>query len=242
MTVPLEPSAPLRGQAARWAGQRERRRAEFVDAALRVIAEVGPQASVEEMAAAAGVARTRLYRHFTDRADLERAISARVAELIVAELDPLWHPEGSARQMVHAAIGAHVNWLAGNRNLHGFLIRHVRADEDPAVPDGYRGVRRAVADHLTGLFGGYLGMLGVSSPVSTNLAYAVVGMVESVTERWAEAGAPNDTEAVIAQLARWTIACMADALSFVDVDLDFDVPLPPLAALQMFRSGSDVGE
>ncbi|MGQ0623758.1 MAG: TetR/AcrR family transcriptional regulator [Sporichthyaceae bacterium] len=228
-------AAPLRGQAARWAGQRERRRAEFVDAALRVIAEVGPHASVEEMASAAGVARTRLYRHFTDRADLERAISARVAELIVAELDPLWHPEGSARQMVTAVIGAHVRWLAENRNLHGFLIRHAAPAPWPTVRPagetpvtGYRGVRRAAAEQLTELFGGYLGVLGVAVPVSSNLAYAVVGMVESVTEQWVERGAPADTDAVIEQLSRWTIACMADALCAAGLELDFDEPLPPL--------------
>lgn len=200
-------AAPLRGQAARWAGQRERRRAEFVAAALEVIAKEGPGASAEAIAARAGVARTRIYRHFVDRADLERAISARVGELIVAELAPLWRPEGSARQLIDAAIGAHVRWLAANRNLYGYLVRHSRlqdsgdggadacahpgpadaADVDVHVTqaDGYTGARRAIAEHLTGLLGGYLDLVGVDGDVAENLAYAVVGMVESVTDRWA---------------------------------------------------------
>jgi AcrR family transcriptional regulator len=218
---------PLSGQAARWAGQRERRQAEFVDSALKVIAERGPNASLEDFAAEAGVARTRVYRHFTDRADLERAISARVAALIVAELEPLWHPAGSARQIIRGAIGAHVTWLAENRNLYIYLRRHARPDDDESALDGHAGVRRAVADHLTKLFGVYLSLVGVESRTTETLAYAVVGMVESVTERWTDQGA-EDSNALIDQLSAWTWAMIAEALGTVGVELDPDLPLPPL--------------
>ena len=226
---------PLSGQAARWAGQRERRRAEFVDSALRVIAEQGPGASLEAFAVEAGVARTRVYRHFTDRADLERAISARVAGMIVAELEPLWHPEGSARQMIRGAVGAHVGWLAENHNLYLYLRRQARADSasdgDAPTLDGHEGVRRAVADHLTRLFGAYLSLVGVENQTTETLAYAVVGMVESVTERWIEQGAddsPISAEAILNQLSNWTWAMISEALGTAGVELDPDLPLPPL--------------
>jgi AcrR family transcriptional regulator len=222
--VSTESVEPLRGQAARWAGQRERRRAEFVDAALGVIAEHGPAASVEDIAARVGVARTRLYRHFTDRADLERAISARLAGLVVAELDPLWHPHGSARQMIDGAIGSYVRWIGANRNL--FLYLH--AHSQPEAPGSVSGVRRAVAEHLAGLFGGYLGWLGLPVEVSTDLAHAVIGMVESVADRWA-AGGGGDPDVVIDRLGRWTWAMLADTLAAAGATLDPDLPLPPLA-------------
>jgi AcrR family transcriptional regulator len=219
-----EPVEQLRGQAARWAGQRERRRAEFVDAALGVIAEQGPAVSVEDIAARVGVARTRLYRHFTDRADLERAINARLAELVVAQLDPLWHPQGSARQMIDGAIGAYVRWIGANRNLFLYLHAHSRPEEAGSVS----GVRRAVAEHLAGLFGGYLGWLGLPAEVSTDLAHAVIGMVESVADRWA-AGGGGDPDVVIDRLGRWTWAMLADTLAAAGVTLDPDLPLPPLS-------------
>lgn len=222
---------PLSGQAARWAGQRDRRRAEFVDSAIKVIAEQGPHSTLEDFAAEAGVARTRVYRHFTDRADLERAISARVAAMIVAELEPLWHPEGSARQIIRGAIGAHVRWLAENRNLYIYLRRHARPDTETSEQgeqlDGHAGVRRAVADHLTKLFGVYLTLVGIENRTTESLAYAVVGMVESVTERWTE-HAEEDSDAIIDQLSAWTWAMIAEALGTVGVELDPDLPLPPL--------------
>ncbi|HEY2831607.1 MAG TPA: helix-turn-helix domain-containing protein [Sporichthyaceae bacterium] len=234
-----EPAAtePLRGQAARWAGQRDRRRAEFVDAALGVIAEQGPTVSVEDIAARVGVARTRIYRHFTDRADLERAISGRVARLVVADLEPLWHPQGSARQMIAGAIGAYVRWIGDNRNLFLYLHAHARPApssvsergliDDPNDLDAVSGVRRAVAAHLSRLFGGYLGWLGLDASVSTDLGHAVVGMVESVADRWA-AGGGTDPDVVIARLGEWTWAMLAETLAGAGVTLDPDLPLPPL--------------
>ncbi|HZE67473.1 MAG TPA: TetR/AcrR family transcriptional regulator [Sporichthyaceae bacterium] len=220
---------PLRGQAARWAGQRERRRAEFVDAALGVIAEQGPAVSVEDIAARVGVARTRLYRHFTDRADLERAISERVARLVMAELEPLWRPQGSARQMIAGAIGSYVRWIGANRNLHLYLHAHARPTDDAtdAETDAVSGVRRAVAEHLSGLFGGYLGLLGLDPSIATDLAHAVVGMVESVADRWAAVGG-SEPDAVIERLGLWTWAMLADTLAGAGVTLDPDLPLPPL--------------
>jgi AcrR family transcriptional regulator len=222
-----EPIEPLRGQAARWAGQRERRRTEFVDAALGVIAEQGPAVSVEDIAARVGVARTRLYRHFTDRADLERAINARLSRTVVAELEPLWHPHGSARQMIAGPIGAYVRWIGTNRNLFLYLQAHRRPDDDPGDLDAVSGVRHAAAEHLSGVFAGYLGLLGVDPAVSGDLAYAVIGMVESVADRWAAAGGA-DPDAVIDRLGHWTWAMLADTLADAGVRLDPDLALPDL--------------
>ena len=99
------------GRATRWAGQHERRRAEFVDAALAAIAEHGPDVSTEQVAEKAGVARTRLYKHFDDAGDLQRAISRRVSELITEELEPVWNPQGTPREMITTAVDTHLRWL-----------------------------------------------------------------------------------------------------------------------------------
>jgi AcrR family transcriptional regulator len=182
---------------------------------------------VEQIAARAGVARTRIYRHFTDRADLEHAISERVAELIVAELDPLWHPEGSTRQMISAVIGAHAGWLAANRHLYAYLVAHSGFDGADAA-DGYNGVRQAVAEHLTGLFGGYFGLVGVSDAVAESVAYGILGLVESVTNRWLERPGTQDAAAVAEQLSAWVWAMLDSTLRAAGVAWDPDAPLPPL--------------
>jgi DNA-binding transcriptional regulator YbjK len=45
MSSTVSSKTAVDGRAARWSGQREKRRAEFVEAALEAIAHYGPQAS-----------------------------------------------------------------------------------------------------------------------------------------------------------------------------------------------------
>lgn len=214
--------APISGQAARWAGQRERRREQFVDAALATIADEGPGATMEQIAARAGVARTRIYRHFTDLADVENAISSRVGALIVAELDPAWRIQGSARQIISGIIGAHAGWLTANADIYRYLLAH------PGGDDGLFGVRRTVAGHLTGLISGYFGIVGVRPEVSEAMAFGLVGLVESVTTLWLERPGPLDTGALTALLTGWVWAMFDATLRDVGIELDPDLPLPRL--------------
>jgi AcrR family transcriptional regulator len=200
---------------------------------LGVIAEQGAEVSVEDIAARVGVARTRLYRHFTDRADLERAITARVAQSVVEHMDALWHPRGSARQMITGAIGGYVGWLDANRNLHRYLLAHAGSVDDPG---SYPAVRRSVAEHLTGLFSGYLGILGVEPAVTADLAHAVVGMVESVARRQMTEGTSADetsetADEVVARLAEWTWVLLDSVLRQAGLELDPDLELPQLLGL-----------
>jgi AcrR family transcriptional regulator len=60
------------GRAARWSGQRNKRRTEFVEAALQAVARYGPQTSTEQIASHVGVTRTKLYRYFDGAADLHQ--------------------------------------------------------------------------------------------------------------------------------------------------------------------------
>src|SRR3954453_16491291 len=86
--------APADGRAARWAGHREARRLELVDAAVAAIGEHGPEVTTEQIAARAGGAPPGLYRPFEGRDDLQSAIAARSVQRLVHELEPVWRPSG----------------------------------------------------------------------------------------------------------------------------------------------------
>ncbi|MFE0026927.1 TetR/AcrR family transcriptional regulator [Amycolatopsis sp. NPDC059021] len=221
--VPKPAANKVDGRAARWAGQQERRRAEFVEAALEAIAEHGPGVSTEQIAERAGVARTRLYRHFADASDLQRAIAQRAAELVTAELAPLWRPQGSPREMIAAAIGTHLRWLTEHAQLHRYLLRTVRSSgETGALPD----IRSAIALHLSKLFAGYLAAFGLDTAPADTVAFGLVGYVESATTRWLDH--PGElTKAELSEQLSGTIWAMLDhTLRTRGVELDPDQPLP----------------
>ena len=61
-------------------------RDELLDAACRVVERVGPSASMQEMAAEAGITKPILYRHFGDKAGLLRALALRSVDIFEPSL------------------------------------------------------------------------------------------------------------------------------------------------------------
>ncbi|WP_410615035.1 TetR/AcrR family transcriptional regulator [Amycolatopsis sp. lyj-109] len=209
------------GRATRWAGQQERRRAEFVDAALAAIAEHGADVSTEQIAERAGVARTRLYRHFDGADDLRRAIAQRAAELVTADLAPLWHPEGSPNEMISTVIATHLRWLTEHAHLHRYLARG-----QPGAPDDRPDVRGAIARHLSRLFTGYLTAFGLDPAPADTIAFGLVGYVESATTRWLDHPGTLTLPQLTAQLTGTIWAMLDHTLRAGGVELDPDRPLP----------------
>ena len=135
------------GRARRWAGHREARRLELVDAACSAIAEHGPEVTTEQIAARAGVSRPGLYRHFEGRDDLQSAIAARSVERLVAELEPVWRPSGRPFDMLATALRAHLRWLGANGNVYRYLKRTSFGTGGESATTN---VRVTVAAHVAG--------------------------------------------------------------------------------------------
>lgn len=222
------------GRATRWAGQHERRRGEFVDAALRAIAEHGPDVGTEQIAEQAGVARTRLYKHFDGAADLQRAIAGRAAETIITEFEPMWNLRGSAWEMIKTAVDTHLRWLAEHGNLYHYLNRR-SLSATPGESDAVTDIKAAIATHLTGMLGSYLTAFGADPRPAEPAAFGVVGFVESAATRWLDHPADYTREELTDQLARWIWAFMNDTLQAAGVHLDPHEPLaPPPATGEQF--------
>ena len=60
--------------------RRLERRAELLDAATRVVRREGPAASMDQIAAEAGISKPIVYRHFRDRDDLVAGVAQRFAD------------------------------------------------------------------------------------------------------------------------------------------------------------------
>ena len=65
-------------------------RDQLLDAACRVIERTGPSASMQEMAAEAGITKPILYRHFGDKAGLLRALALRSVDIFEPSLASVW--------------------------------------------------------------------------------------------------------------------------------------------------------
>lgn len=211
------------GRATRWSGQQEKRRTEFVDAALLAIVEHGPDVSTEQIAARAGVARTRLYRHFGGAADLNRAIAARVEELVVAGLDPAWDPTSSPETIIRTAVSTHLTWLTEHHAIYRYLMRHsvTTAEADNAVAD----VKGVISRLLMGLLDEFVDLLGLDARITQPLSYGLVGFVDAAASRWVEDPRGVTLDEMAELLATWIWSSLDGVLRGAGLEVDPTQPL-----------------
>lgn len=186
---------------------------------MAAIAEHGPEATTEQIAAHAGVPRPALYRHFDGLDDLQGAIAEAALARYAEAIAPVWSPRGTPREMLVAAVAAHVRWLAEHTDLYRYTLRAARVTT--AVTD----IRHRIADRVVALLGAEFPGTGLPVRVAGPLAAGAVGLVDAATERWLEADDPLPVGELAEHLGRWVWSVLDAALRGAAIVVDPDVPL-----------------
>lgn len=162
---------------------RDERRGELLDAAERAIRRIGPQASMDELAAEAGITKPILYSHFGDKAGLAAALTERVAaeldRTLVASMSKVQSPE----QVVSSTIDAFCSFVETETELYHFLwyaaMHHADRSGGKLLITGF-------ADQIAFTIGSALRQVGEDSGAAEPWAYAIVGMTLTAGEWWLE--------------------------------------------------------
>lgn len=169
----------------RWRSHRAARRAEFVDAAMRALAEHGPEVGMDHIAAEAGVTKPVLYRHFADKADLFVALGQRGTEILFDRLIPAMNNEEAPIPRIRKSLDAFFSTVEEHPNLYRVLIRRSFAkaavEQDIVAED-----KELIAQALSALLGDYLRAMNLDSGAAEPWAHGIVGMVQNVSEWWLE--------------------------------------------------------
>jgi AcrR family transcriptional regulator len=217
---------PVDGRTARWSGQRDKRRAEFVEAALEAIVQYGPQASIEQVADHVGVTRTKLYRYFDGAADLHHSIARRASDMLTAKQTLVWDGPVSPMQLVRATVSMHVKWRIEHPNLYEYLARHPlsnEADGASAIDE----VNRTVAKNLAEVIAAFYRTLGIDERPATTLSIGAVGFVESAVTHWLKDPAALPRKEFVTQLAEWMWALHNSAMVKSGLSIDPNEPVAP---------------
>lgn len=217
-------SGRVDGRTARWSGQRDRRRVEFVEAALQAIARYGPQTSTEQVANHVGVTRTKLYRYFDGAADLHQCIARRASDMLIAKQKPVWNPAGHPIEMISNAVSVHLRWRIEHPSLYEYLTRHSLSDDANGVA-AIREVNSTVAANVSGVIGALFSAFGLDEGPAEPLSFGIVGFIESATTHWLNDPEPLPLAEFIAQLAEWAWLLLDHTLQAGGVHLDPHQPV-----------------
>lgn len=165
--------------APRTRPSRDERRQQLLDAAVEAIRTVGPQASMEQLAAQGGVTKPILYRHFGDRDGLGRAIGEHYATVLMRRLAaPLESTE--PRDLLWRTVDTYLEFLEDEPQLYAFLTAGgVRPD-----PEDAGAIVEAVARQVAVVIGDQLRAQDLDAGGAEPYAFGIVGMVHQAGDWW----------------------------------------------------------
>ena len=175
------------------------RRQQLLDTALATFARLGYRdASMNDIAEAAGVTKPVLYQHFGSKRDLFlevlEQLSSGLRDAVRAAAERA--ASDGPRAQVEAGFSAWFGWVDHNRDGFSVLFDgEVR--RDPEFAELTARVSRMMADTVAE----YIVADGLAADRRRLLAYGIVGMAESTCRRWVEKEIDLDAEDLARQVS-----------------------------------------
>lgn len=174
----------------------ERRRQLLVSAGAVFAANGFHGASMNDVAAAAGVTKPVLYQHFASKHELYRALLRDLGEQMREDVVAATAVASTPRQQVEDGFGAYFAWVAANTD--GFLVLfdgETRREPDFAAE--VANVERDIATTIASL----IAVEGLPPDRRRLLAYGIVGIAETTARHWLAGGGDLTADDLAGQVA-----------------------------------------
>jgi AcrR family transcriptional regulator len=183
--MPHQRKSKPRRHSAEATARRAARRLELLDAADRVVRRDGPAASMDRIAAEAGIAKPILYRYFGDKGGLYQALAQRYVAAIIEQLRAAWVTRDDPRALIAATIDSYLAFIEREQEAYRFLM-HRAVTERPEAQATVGEFIRQVANEVGLVLGEELRRFGLDSGAAEPWAHGIVGMVHLAGDRWLE--------------------------------------------------------
>lgn len=175
-------------QADRQRTAAEQRRRELLEAADRVVLRDGPRASMNAIAAEAGITKPILYRHFGDKGGLYRALAQRHTDALLSNLRAALDAPAERRRRVENTLDTYLTAIETRPQVYRFLMHP--SDDAPAPEQGFDTGRHSVP--LLRRLGEELGQviaervdLGADGEETARIwGHGIVGMMHAAGDWW----------------------------------------------------------
>ena len=158
------------------------RRQELLEAAIAGIRKHGPAASMDQLAAEAGITKPILYRHFGDRTGLVNAVAEQFGEALQTRLQAALTQIGaSERELLVNTIDAFVGSVESDPALYRFVARNYSNVGTTEHVDNFL---EDVSHSVALIMGERARALGRDSGGVEVIAYGIVTFVDAAGDWW----------------------------------------------------------
>jgi AcrR family transcriptional regulator len=154
------------------------RRLELLEAAIEVIRREGPTASMDEIAAQAGITKPIVYRYFGDRSGVYQAVAEQYCADLTSRFQTAVSTSRDLRANVVTAIDAYLAFVQDDPQVHQFLL-HPQHATRPAVTFGYH-----VGESISDLLRQRLEAAARDTAPAGPWGHAIAGIVQAASTWW----------------------------------------------------------
>lgn len=165
--------------------ERAVRRLELLAAADRVVRRDGPDTSMTEIAAEAGITKPILYKHFGDKGGLYQALAELYLQRMLDELRGALAATDDPRSRITTTIDTYLAFVEREQEAYGFLM-HRAVGERPEARATVADFIRQLGKEIAILLRDELRRTGIDSGGAEAWANGIVGMVYIAGDEWLE--------------------------------------------------------
>jgi AcrR family transcriptional regulator len=169
----------------------DRRRRELLEAADRVVLRDGPGASMNAIAAEAGITKPILYRHFGDKAGLYAALAKRHTDALLKSLRAALDAPADRRERVEHTLDTYLAAIEARPQVYRFLMHP--SDSSPSGDHGTEGFEvgrlsapllRRMGEDLAQVIGERLDLGPDGARLARVWGHGIVGMMHAAGDWW----------------------------------------------------------
>ncbi|MBZ3902064.1 TetR family transcriptional regulator [Streptomyces brasiliscabiei] len=166
----------------------DRRRRELLEAADRVVLRDGPGASMNAIAAEAGITKPILYRHFGDKGGLYAALAQRHTDALLDSLRAALDAPAERRERVEATLDTYLAAIEARPQVYRFLMHPAEggqpADQGFDVGRHSAPLLRRMGEELGKVIEDRLDLGPDSRLLSRVWGHGIVGMMHAAGDWW----------------------------------------------------------
>jgi AcrR family transcriptional regulator len=170
----------------------DRRRRELLEAADRVVLRDGPGASMNAIAAEAGITKPILYRHFGDKGGLYAALAKRHTDALLASLRAALDAPSDRRERVESTLDTYLAAIEARPQVYRFLMHPAEgaSQSDQASDQGFDTGRhsipvlRRMGEELAVFIEERLDLGPGSHQLARVWGHGIVGMMHAAGDWW----------------------------------------------------------